>query len=183
MPQPVNLNSTGGQDVLTRPKCLIQIAAVVCYWAYVEDSLALMFSASMGSHTLSAGGGAQVTRNWPALVAMQELTSIHMRLNIIEKALVPLLPQDLQGLWRELKRDLLAGATERNTCAHTAWTTNIDYPEDLISPERDGSYMRYSEKDFAQILEHIKAINFETHELLRKVLAAQREGTARTISI
>jgi hypothetical protein len=184
MPQPVTLQTSSKprRAVLLRPACAIQIAAIVGEWAYVEDMLTLMFSASMGSHTLDAQGAASVNRNWTALVTMQELESIHMRLKIVEKALIPLLPDALQVRWAELEKTLRKRARERNLAAHASWALSDLYPNDLIVEDEKGQAMRYTERDLADILNRISSAYIETHDFMQAVLAAQRDGSARIAS-
>lgn len=184
MPQPVNLQtfSKPRRAVLMRPACAVQIAAIVGEWAYVEDMLALMFSASMGSHTVGADGAASVNRNWTALVAMRELESIHTRLKIVEKTLIPLLPDTLQARWIDLEKTLRSRSRERNVAAHASWALSDLHPNDLILENDKGQTVRYTEKDFAGILDRVSDAYVDTHDFMQAVLAAQRDGTARVAS-
>ena len=179
MPQPITANTSSKprHAVLTRPLCALQIAAIVCEWAYVEDMLTLMFSAAMGSHTLREDGGSNVNRNWTALVAMRELESIHTRLKIVEKTLIPLLPDALQIRWQSLEKVIRSRARERNLVAHASWALVDEYPQDLILEDSAGKYFRYSEKDFVDILGRISNVNIETYQFMEAVLAGQRDGT------
>lgn len=181
MPQPVSLQTSSKprRAVLQRPACALQIAAIVGEWAYVEDMLTLMFSASMGSHTLDDRGATSVNRNWTALVTMQELESVHMRLKIVEKVLIPLLPDALQLRWAELDKTLRKRARERNFAAHASWAVSDLYPNDLIVEDENGQTIRYTERDLANILDRISSVYVEMHDFMRAVLAAQRDGSAR----
>lgn len=184
MPQPVTLDSSSKprHALLSRPACAIQIAAIVGEWAYVEDSLSLMFSGAMGPHRKLDDGSVSLDRNWTALVAMREIDSIHMRLKIVEKTLIPLLPAALRARWEELEKGIRARARERNLVAHASWSLSDRYPADVIFETDVGQMMRYTERDFAEILERITAINVQTHEFLQAVLEAQRNGTARLVN-
>lgn len=181
MPQPVSLQSLfkPRRAVLQRSACAMQIATIVGEWAYVEDMLTLMFSASMGSHTIDSNGSAQVNRNWTALVIMRELESIHMRLRVVENTLVPLLPPELKNQWEALEKTLRKRAKERNLAAHASWGLSDQYPNDLILEDDQGQYFRYTSQDFEDIVERIGAAYTETDAFKDAVLAAQRAGTAR----
>jgi len=184
MPQPVSLQtySKPRRAVLSRPACALQIAAIVGEWAYVQDNLTLLFSATMGTHTLTPDGAASINRNWTALVTMQELESIHMRLKIVEKVFIPLLPEELQTRWTALEKSLRSRARERNTAAHASWALSDQHPDDLILENEKGQTIRYTARDFIDILERISATYIETHDFMHAVLAAQRDGSARTAS-
>lgn len=181
MPQPVDLQtwSKPRRAVLQRPACAVQIAAIVGEWAYVEEMLTLMFSASMGSHTIDQNGSAHVNRNWTALVTMRELDSIHMRLRVVEETLVPLLPLELAEQWAALERVLRKRARERNLAAHASWGLSDQHPQDLILENDQGQTIRYTEQDFVDIVERIGAAYSDTDAFMKAVLAAQRAGTAR----
>ena len=181
MPQPINTNTTSKprRAVLTRPLCAIEIAAIVGEWAYVEDVLTLMFSAAMGSHITREDGGNNVTQNWVAKIAMQELESIHTRLKIIDKTLAPLLPPALQASWQILEKALRSRAKDRNLVAHASWALVDEFPDDLILEIAGGKYARYTQKDFKDILDRISEVYIETYNFMEAVLSAQRNGTVQ----
>jgi hypothetical protein len=162
--------------VLARPACALQIAAIVGEWAYVEDMLASMFSQAMGSRLLDNGDLAAL-RDRTALLTMQELDSIAIRLRIVEVTLIPLVPEALARQWKEIEKSLRARARERNLIAHASWGVHNEYPNDLILQTRDGRYMRYTEHDFADILNRISSVYVATYDFLLRVYEAKRSGS------
>ena len=105
-----------------------------------------------------------------------------MRLKIVEKALIPLLPDALQVRWTELEKTLRKRARERNLAAHASWALSELHPNDLIAEDEKGVTMRYTERDFADILDRISDVYVETHNFMQAVFAAQRDGSARVAS-
>lgn len=175
MPQPVpSPGAKPRRGILSRPACAIQIAAILSEWAYVEDILTLMFSAATGSHTLEPDGAASINRNWTALVTMKELDSVHMRLRIVGKTLVPQLSPELQERWKALEKELRARARERNLVAHASWSFLDAFPADVILEDESGRSLRYSESDLVAILDRLSAAYVATHDFMLAVLAAQR---------
>ncbi len=177
MPQPIQISifSKPRRCVLGRPNCAMLIAAISAEWAYVEENLTLLFSAAMGSHTLTEDGAASINRNWVAIVTMNELKSIRIRLNIIEKSLIVLLPQELQSDWNGLAKEINNRAKDRNIIVHAAWGISDIYPDDLVLEDERGKRMRYNEQDFVQILDRISLVYVRIHDFMHRVLKAQRE--------
>lgn len=181
MPQPCDpqRRSLAPRLALRRPTCCLQIAGVVSEWAHVERTMALMFSCAMGEHVFTSDGQVHAFRDWAAVAVMSTLETLHARVQVIRAALLPRLTPQLVQQWEGLEKELRARAKERNTVAHTAWSISDEYPNDLILETREGRVFRYSERDFADILDRMCEARQLTESFLGAIQAAIRDGSVQ----
>jgi hypothetical protein len=178
MPQPVDPKRRHHprRFALSRPECAVLIATAVLEWAHVERALSTMFSVAITPQTVDATGQVSTSRLWTAVAVMSEMDSLHMRIKIIKRTLVSLLPDDLSNQWDGLEKQLRARAKERNTLAHGLWSFADEYPADLLLEEEDGRVLRYTKKDFEDVVTRICDLNSEVYAFLLRIQEHMRSG-------
>jgi len=182
MPKVVQIGSRvqgGAANIMGRVDCAIRISAILLEWAMVEEYLSRMLSAAMGTHVVTEGGGISVRHDRNSMVIMEEIDSIHKRLQIIDRLLLRYLTPALTDEWSLVKNRIKSGAKKRNFCAHTAWLFHENYPNDLLFRNEDGIDLCYEPKDFDEMLQHLSATCNATALLQGKILCAIRNGEVK----
>ena len=178
MPQPVDPQRRyhPRRFALQRPKCAVLISTAVLEWAHVERALSTMFSVAITPQTVDTSGSVTTSRLWTAVAVMSEMESLHMRLKIVKRTLISLVPDDLAAQWEGLEKQLRARARERNTLAHGIWSYADEYPDDLLLEEDDGRVLRYTPKDFEDVVTRICDLNGEVCGFLSRIQDYVRSG-------
>lgn len=167
MPQPLRGRmidgATEGTLVLQhRAQCAMMIGLIAAEWAHLEEQMAHMFA--MATAEVVLNGTSVSLRTQPtAAAAMEELDSLHSRLGIIRNALDRVLPEvsdDLAALSAHVRR--CAGS--RNDVIHARWAISPRYPDDAIRVVGGMEYIRYTPRDFDEILSRIVIQTSEVSE-------------------
>jgi hypothetical protein len=182
MPKVVQIGSRvlgGSTHIMNRVDCAIRIAAVLLEWAMVEHYLSSLLSSAMGTNSVNEAGGISVSQDRNSMIIMEEIDSIHKRLQIIDRLLLRYLNPSLAEEWTAVKSKIKSGAKKRNFCAHTAWAFHDNYPNDLLFRTDEGIDLCYEPKDFDDMLQHLKETLHATSSLEAKILLAIRNGEIR----
>ena len=181
MPQPTTI--PGGAKphrfLLQRIQHAARIAAIASQWTEVEVRMAELLASAFGSSTKDQAGAHHINRNWLALSAIKEAETIRVRLKIIDATLGAILKENNSSLlqeWESLKIELNRRGRERNEVVHGRWSIADEYPNDLILEMRNGNYMRYTVKDFDDILDRVISVWQQCYAFQLKVLEEKLDG-------
>lgn len=177
MPQPIR--TQGGayrgspKHLLERPKIAALIGTIACEWAYIEQTLRCIFdvaqSPSMG----------MVQPSDPVAVAVfATIMSFPPKIDLIETVLrlcVPTVAIDFSSM----RPDLRKAYGCRNLAVHTSWQLSDAHPDDLIMVEIDGTAVRYTERDFTDMLDRLVPIRNRVHDFQITVSCAPKKTPLR----
>jgi hypothetical protein len=181
MPQPIHPADRrfeiglhyGTRVIAKRPACALGIATVAGEWANLERSLALMFSVSTGWPT---DDRATTKINRVARAAIDAIESLSARLAIVSAGLEATMPQAVQDQFDDLAKRIRKCAGTRNTVVHGWWGVSEKYPDDVILNTDVGPVIRYTPKDFDEIVSRIANLVLEIDRLRDVCLRAMRQG-------
>ncbi len=172
MPQPIHKIGgsfeTAPKILLKRSKLAVLIGAIACEWAYIEDCLLNIFDSAH-----SPNAGVFHARNPVALAIFDTVTAYNAKIDLVETVLRLCVPSTADG-FTSMKGELRKAYSARNQVVHTSWNIGADFPEDLILLELDGKAVRYTEKDFLDILERISVVRIWAHDFQIAVAHAQK---------
>ena len=181
MPQPFHMSGarTGRGMLRERPEICCEIADILSQWTRIEDSLVDTLGVSFGDLTFGEDGDSYSMRHsWPASVAMSAAETIRARVKLVERALLPLLPDNLANDWKAIARELNNRAKERNVVAHTVWWISDDFTSIVVRQTSAGESLKYTRQDFVDIGDRIEALRKLLYTFQSDVVKAIRNGNA-----
>lgn len=176
MPQPIKtiqgLTARGGSKViLERPKLAALLGAISAEWGDIDNLFSDIFNLitfakfiPIGAHSRSALSSA---------VFDQSFTSYIAKIEVIKRVLDIRYSKSVLDEFNKLSIDLRAKAKERNKLVHGAWQVCDKYPADLIQI-RDQTWIRYTERDFNDVLERSVLIRNALNDFFIKLSHQKR---------
>ena len=155
MPQPIKatqgLIARGGPKViLERPRLAALLGAITAVWGDVDNLFSDIFNLITFAKFIPVGAHSRSTLS--SAVFDQSFTSYAAKIEVIKRVVAIRYPKKFHDEFDELTTDLRAKAKERNRLIHGAWQVCDKYPTDLIRI-RDEKWIRYTERDFNDVLE------------------------------
>lgn len=153
--------SFGPRVLLQRSELAALIGCACADWADVESKLTFFYAHLMGVY-LPDYPGAEPPSHPVALQVLNELQSIHAKINLVKKLADWVIKDDEQRKDVQRVLDKLRKAGEgRNLLAHAVWGVCESEPEALILMPIFGAQMVYKKKDFELVLEKIEKARAE----------------------
>jgi hypothetical protein len=105
----------------------------------------------------SGGYGYSSVSDRVAHAALDALESMGPRINVVRAILKATVSKALCEEFEEIAITMRRAAGMRNDVVHCVWSMNPNKPEDLLAlTDKPGRYMRYTPKDFDNIVQRFK---------------------------
>jgi hypothetical protein len=181
LPQPITVSQwqRPHRVMLARPIHAALIAAIASQWTEVEHQISQLLAQAFGSSLELPDGSVSMYGSWVAETTILEAETIRVRLKIIDATLGAVLKQSQSprfAEWEALKKVLIKRSGERNTVVHGRWAISTDLPIDLILEQKDGSLLKYTDKDLSAVLDRLVEAWLQVRALIMGILEDKRAG-------
>lgn len=151
----------------TRPECAVKIAIVASIWAGIEEDLARWFGWLAGEPLIEKRSPFELLnrkQNEPFAAALTAIENLHLRIVVIRAAMETRASDMQREEFEKIAQELRARAGDRNIVVHTKWVATPRYPADVLR-WKDGGWIRYTAKDFDEIIERLSATELKLMNL------------------